>query len=69
MVTFRWQECACWQEEGQMPSKKTRFVNLDALIERADFEAEADTSQSTELPGISIRDLERERSFFFAVAA
>jgi hypothetical protein len=64
MVTFRWQECACWQEEGQMPSKKTRFVNLDALIERADFEAEADTSQSTELPGISIRDLERERSFF-----
>jgi hypothetical protein len=52
-----------WLEGGSMPSKKGKVVNLDALIDRADFEAEADTSQSTQV-AINIRDLERENSFF-----
>ncbi|HTR62292.1 MAG TPA: DUF262 domain-containing protein, partial [Candidatus Binataceae bacterium] len=38
-------------------------MNLDALIERADFEAEADASQSNQV-AINIQHLERDNSFF-----
>ena len=48
-----------------MPSKKTRLVNLDALIPRADFETTEDISQSSPPSTIQIRDLERASSFFF----
>jgi hypothetical protein len=51
------------QDEG-MPAR-IKTVNLDALIPRADFEAEEDLSQGPSPDTIQIRDLERGTSFFF----
>lgn len=44
----------------------SKTVNLDALIPRADFETAEDFSQAPPPNTVSIRDLERATSFFFA---
>lgn len=48
-----------------MPSKKNRNVNLDALIQREDFEASDESNTSTsKVSSISIRDMKINNGFF-----
>jgi hypothetical protein len=51
--------------EVLLPAKRNRNVNLDALIEREDFEASDDSlNASTKVSGISINDLRTNSGFF-----